>query len=247
MIQQTSPRGETIYWIGPAGDAREAGEGTDFHAAAHGAVSVTPLQVDLTDHAALAGVARVDGRDGAMSGAGSRSSRFPVATGPGRASAGSRPDRRCCGRRRRCSRRMPMRRAWPRRPAWGWIRPTCVGAWCSACARPACSNEAVLAALDSVPRHLFVDGALVTQAYEDTSLPIGHGQTISKPSVVARMIELLMGGAAARSRGRSGKVLEIGTGCGYQAALLARLARRCSSNGCARCTTRRASCSRRCV
>ena len=53
VIRQTSPRGETIYWIGPAGDAREGGEGTDFHATASGAVSVTPLQVDLTDHATL--------------------------------------------------------------------------------------------------------------------------------------------------------------------------------------------------
>jgi 5'-nucleotidase len=53
VICQTSPRGDTIYWIGPAGDAREAGSGTDFHATANGAVSVTPLQVDLTDHARL--------------------------------------------------------------------------------------------------------------------------------------------------------------------------------------------------
>jgi 5'-nucleotidase len=55
VVRQTSPRGETIYWIGPAGDAREAGEGTDFHATASGCVSITPLQVDLTDHAALSG------------------------------------------------------------------------------------------------------------------------------------------------------------------------------------------------
>jgi 5'-nucleotidase len=54
VIRQVSPRGDTIYWIGPAGDAREAGEGTDFHACASGAVSITPLQVDLTDHANLA-------------------------------------------------------------------------------------------------------------------------------------------------------------------------------------------------
>ncbi|MES2958571.1 MAG: 5'/3'-nucleotidase SurE [Pseudomonadota bacterium] len=54
VIRQTSPRGETIYWIGPAGDAREAGAGTDFHATASGCVSITPLQVDLTDHATLA-------------------------------------------------------------------------------------------------------------------------------------------------------------------------------------------------
>ncbi len=53
LIRQTSPRGETMYWIGPAGDAREAGPGTDFHATANGQVSVTPLQVDLTDHTAL--------------------------------------------------------------------------------------------------------------------------------------------------------------------------------------------------
>lgn len=86
-------------------------------------------------------------------------------------------------------------------------------------------NPGVLAAMAAVPRHLFVDGALATQAYEDTSLPIGHGQTISKPSVVARMIELLFGGANARRAANLGKVLEIGTGCGYQAALLAKLSR----------------------
>ena len=53
VIRQTNPRGEPIYWIGPAGDAREAGDGTDFHATANGCVSITPLQVDLTDHARL--------------------------------------------------------------------------------------------------------------------------------------------------------------------------------------------------
>ena len=55
VIRQTSPRGDTMYWIGPSGDAREAGEGTDFHAVAQGCVSVTPVQVDLTDHASLPG------------------------------------------------------------------------------------------------------------------------------------------------------------------------------------------------
>ena len=87
------------------------------------------------------------------------------------------------------------------------------------------THAAVLDAMATVPRHLFVDAALVTQAYEDTSLPIGHGQTISKPSVVARMIELLMHGANARASGSLGRVLEVGTGCGYQAAVLARLAK----------------------
>ena len=79
-------------------------------------------------------------------------------------------------------------------------------------------NERVLAAMGAVPRHLFVDDALAHRAYEDTSLPINFGQTISQPFVVARMIEELMRGRAL------GKVLEIGTGCGYQAAVLAALA-----------------------
>jgi len=86
-------------------------------------------------------------------------------------------------------------------------------------------DERVLQALSAVQRHLFVDTALATQAYEDTSLPIGHGQTISKPSVVGRMIALLFGSVQAQAGGQLGKVLEIGTGCGYQAAVLAQLAR----------------------
>lgn len=77
----------------------------------------------------------------------------------------------------------------------------------------------VLAAMGAVERHRFVDSALVNQAYEDTSLPIGLGQTISKPNVVARMIELLLGGLKDPAA-RLGRVLEIGTGCGYQAAVL---------------------------
>jgi protein-L-isoaspartate(D-aspartate) O-methyltransferase len=82
------------------------------------------------------------------------------------------------------------------------------------------NDKRVLAALGNVERHRFVDSALVNQAYEDTSLPIGLGQTISKPNVVARMLELLVEGRM----GKLGRVLEIGTGCGYQAALLAQLA-----------------------
>jgi protein-L-isoaspartate(D-aspartate) O-methyltransferase len=82
------------------------------------------------------------------------------------------------------------------------------------------TDAAVLGAMGSVERHRFVDSALVNQAYEDTSLPIGLGQTISKPGVVARMIELLRNGAI----GPLGRVLEIGTGCGYQAAVLAQVA-----------------------
>jgi len=86
--------------------------------------------------------------------------------------------------------------------------------------------EPVLAAMGAVPRHLFVDSALVPQAYEDTSLPIGLGQTISKPAVVARMLALLVQRAGVQpGRPPLGRVLEIGTGCGYQAAVLALLAR----------------------
>jgi protein-L-isoaspartate(D-aspartate) O-methyltransferase len=86
-------------------------------------------------------------------------------------------------------------------------------------------HEQVLQAFASVERHRFVDTALATQAYEDTSLPIGLSQTISKPSVVGRMLALLFEGSGARERGHLGRVLEIGTGCGYQAALLALLGR----------------------
>ena len=87
------------------------------------------------------------------------------------------------------------------------------------------SDPQVLAAMGLVPRHQFVDSALATQAYEDTSLPIGLGQTISKPSVVARMLELLRQGALMQADGRMGRVLEIGTGCGYQAAVMGYLAK----------------------
>ncbi len=81
-------------------------------------------------------------------------------------------------------------------------------------------DASVLEAMGRVERHRFVESALVNQAYEDTSLPIGLGQTISKPNVVARMIELLREGVT----GKLGRVLEIGTGCGYQAAVLSHVA-----------------------
>src|SRR5919108_5874477 len=76
-------------------------------------------------------------------------------------------------------------------------------------------DERVLRAMAGVPRHLFVEEALASRAYEDTALPIGFGQTISQPYVVAKMTEALL-----RDR-LAGKTLEIGTGCGYQAAVLA--------------------------
>lgn len=79
-------------------------------------------------------------------------------------------------------------------------------------------SELVLDAINEIPRHLFVDEALASRAYEDTALPIGYGQTISQPYVVARMTEALL------RDGPLGKVLEIGTGSGYQAAIMARVA-----------------------
>jgi protein-L-isoaspartate(D-aspartate) O-methyltransferase len=82
------------------------------------------------------------------------------------------------------------------------------------------SDTQVLGAMGAIERHRFVDSALINQAYEDTSLPIGLGQTISKPGVVSRMLELLRNGQS----GKLGRVLEIGTGCGYQAAVLSLLA-----------------------
>jgi len=81
-------------------------------------------------------------------------------------------------------------------------------------------NESVLEVMRSTPRHIFVDEAMATRAYEDTALPIGHGQTISQPYIVARMTEALLAG------GPLEKVLEIGTGSGYQTAILSRLVKR---------------------
>ncbi|HRH16258.1 MAG TPA: protein-L-isoaspartate O-methyltransferase [Aquabacterium sp.] len=89
-------------------------------------------------------------------------------------------------------------------------------------------HPALLQAFRTIPRHWFVDSALVNQAYEDTSLPIGLGQTISKPSVIGSMIELLCQrpGLSPDTPMPLGSCLDIGTGCGYQAAILSCLARR---------------------
>jgi protein-L-isoaspartate(D-aspartate) O-methyltransferase len=78
-------------------------------------------------------------------------------------------------------------------------------------------DESVLAAIREIPRHLFIEEALAHRAYEDTALPIGHGQTISQPYIVALMTQTLI------AAGKPRKVLEIGTGCGYQTAVLSKL------------------------
>jgi protein-L-isoaspartate(D-aspartate) O-methyltransferase len=80
-------------------------------------------------------------------------------------------------------------------------------------------DETVLGAMAEIPRHIFVDEALASRAYDDVALPLGHGQTISHPFTVARMCELVRAGRPL------GRVLEVGTGCGYQAAVLSKLAR----------------------
>jgi protein-L-isoaspartate(D-aspartate) O-methyltransferase len=82
-------------------------------------------------------------------------------------------------------------------------------------------NSKVLDVMRDTPRHIFVDEALASRSYEDTALPIGHGQTISQPYIVARMTEALIN--TGLNTGPLSKVLEIGTGSGYQAAILARL------------------------
>ncbi len=86
--------------------------------------------------------------------------------------------------------------------------------------RQGIADRHVLDAMDWVPRHQFVDPALASRAYEDTALPIGHGQTISRPYSVARIAELAL---EVLAQAKSAKVLEIGTGCGYASAVLARL------------------------
>lgn len=86
-------------------------------------------------------------------------------------------------------------------------------------------DEMLLRAFSSIDRHRFIDSALANQAYEDTSLPIGFGQTISKPNVIARMIELLRQGKNLMITGKLSRVLEIGTGCGYQAAILSQVSK----------------------
>lgn len=80
-------------------------------------------------------------------------------------------------------------------------------------------DEVTLSAMGTIPRHRFVDEAIASRAYEDVALPIGYGQTISQPYIVARMTEVL------RGTGSLDKVLEIGTGCGYQTAVLSKVAK----------------------
>ena len=83
--------------------------------------------------------------------------------------------------------------------------------------RAGVADERVLSVMQELPRHAFVEEGIASRAYEDTPLPIGHGQTISSPTIVARMTQLLL------EKGLPDRVLEIGTGCGYQTAVLAKL------------------------
>jgi hypothetical protein len=160
---------ETVYWVGAAGEAQDAGEGTDFHAVQNKQVSLTPLQVDLTHNAQL-----------------------------------------------------PLLRGWRRMnrvvSGFGMTSQRTRARMIERLREQGIDDEEVLAAIAAVPRHVFVEEALASRAYEDTALPLGFAQTISQPYVVARMIEALCGRSP-----ELGKTLEIGAGCGYQAAVLAQL------------------------
>ncbi len=171
-------------------------------------MSITPLQVDLTDHAALPGWRDLLAVSNRMT---KPPPRFPLAL-----------ERVAAPRAATAQATRPA----PAAPTGHGLDSAGVRARMVARLRAdGVRHSAVLAAFGEIPRHLFIDSALVAQAYEDTSLPIGHGQTISKPSVVARMLELLFAGANASERASLGRTLEIGTGCGYQAALLCLLSR----------------------
>ena len=148
-MRAKDPRGRNVYWVGQAGAGQDAGPGTDFHAVANGYASITPLQIDLTRHAALP----------ELQNGGSNLSSFmegPRLSGIGMTSART---------RERLVQRLQEQ---------------------------GIADLRVLDRIRNVPRHLFVDEALATRAYEDTALPIGFGQTISQPYVVARMTEALL-------------------------------------------------------
>jgi 5'-nucleotidase len=199
VIVQESPRGDVMYWIGGAGAAKDEAEGTDFHATAQGHVSVTPLKVDLTDHDNLGYWAQTASRgDRWFSGPAAVMQRRPgfPARLDGAGGAASKPAP--APGARQCA---PMAGSAPRCWAgFGAVRARMV----QKLAAGGIDITRVLQAMGEVERHRFVDSALVNQAYEDTSLPIGMAQTISKPSVVARMCELLLGAECARAAGWAG-------------------------------------------
>ena len=145
VIRQTNPRGEPIYWIGPAGDAREAGEGTDFHATALGA-GLGHAAAGRPDRSRrpgrLAGGAR-RGRARGMTQKRGAAPRFPLRLDRLGSRKGRRraPRARCCGRRRRCSRPRPMPRVASCPPGWASIRRKCAAAWWHVCAQPGCATR----------------------------------------------------------------------------------------------------------
>ncbi len=215
VITQDSPRGETMYWIARRrqrqgqrrGHRLPCDGGWPYRAHAAADRSDRPCQSEP--------VARDGGSPGrAVLTWRSQRPGFPCPAHAHRVAprrAGARPP---CPPSRSCITRL----RWP---------PTRVRArMVQRLAAQGIADARVLRAMGAVERHRFVDSALVNQAYEDTSLPIGLGQTISKPNVVARMIELLLGAPALANKpaDRLGRVLEIGTGCGYQAAVLSHVA-----------------------
>ena len=192
------PRGRTVYWIGPAGEGADAGAGTDFHAVAAGYVSVTPLQIDLTRHAALDDV-----DDWLRADASGRDPR-PRVTGIGMTSARTRD--RLVARLR----------------------------------EQGIANPRVLDRIRNVPRHMFIDEALASRAYEDTALPIGFGQTISQPYIVARMTEALLEGGRRARCSKSARAAATRRRCSRRSSAriyTSSASRRCWSARGARCAT----------
>ena len=187
-IRQNDPRGRPVYWIGLPGDAEDDGPGTD--STPRGAASPSRRSiVDLTRYQALDKVAGWWRRCRATSITRRDGMAMSVFSRFGSEAKGL---------------GMTSQRARDRLVD-GLQREGGI------------VDRRVLDVLRELPRHLFIDEALATRAYENTALPIGHGQTISQPWVVARMTEAPLQGGVPR------RVLEVGTGSGYQAAVLARL------------------------
>jgi protein-L-isoaspartate(D-aspartate) O-methyltransferase len=220
VIRQTNPRGEPIYWIGPAGDAREAGEGTDFHAVARAWCRSRRCRSTSPTTPGGAWAAPGCGR-GPPHEPGRPPARFPL--GLDRCAAA------CSGagtRRSAAAPAAPLQQAArdqrgrrPQRPGHGLGgRAHAHG---GAPARRRHAPRAVLQAFARAERHRFVDSALATQAYEDTSLPIGCRRRSPSPRWWRACCRCCSKATARASSGHLGRVLEIGTGCGYQTALLA--------------------------
>ncbi|KAG0770673.1 hypothetical protein G6F22_017205 [Rhizopus arrhizus] len=194
VVRTTTPYGDTVYWIGPVGLAADATPGTDFHAVEQGTVAAMRKRISQPDVSQA-----VPGRPS------------PVRYDSGRLSPGVTPAN---SNTRISAATLPRQPQAPVAAAGsnlGLNSDRLRQAMVQRLRSQGVTDERVLNAMSAVPRHLFVDEALASRAYEDAALPIGHSQTISQPWVVARMI------AAVCEDRTPTRVLEVGAGCGYQA------------------------------